>query len=88
MFLWRGGRRGQVVHGGGGGVVLLLRGVSVHQAGDGDATTGLLVASVLQGVGDPAKVAPHLVQLLRGVEKNVKSQSPEISVQFKTEILT
>lgn len=68
--LRRGGRSRQVVHGRRGRVCLLLAGVTlrsagVHHTGDGNAAPRLFVPSVLQGVGDPAKVAAHFIQLLQ-----------------------
>lgn len=73
---WRGRGSGHVFCVRGRGVILLDRRLhaDVYEPGDRHPTERLFIAGVLQGIGDPANVSPHLVQLLHTQRKKNKER--------------
>lgn len=73
---WRGRGSGHVFCVRGHGVILLDRRLhtDVYKPGDRQPTERLFIAGVLQGIGDPANVSPHLVQLLHTQRKKNKER--------------
>lgn len=72
---WRGRGSGHVFCVRGRGVILLDRRLhaDIYKPGDRHPTERLFIAGVLQGIGDPANVSPHLVQLLQTHKEKTKS---------------